>query len=226
MATDGQIAGSYTNPDFTLNAQGQVIAITNGSGGGAPDDVLTVNNDSGTFPGSYQLVAGTNVTFTPGSSPNTLTISATAGGGGVSSVTNGDGSLTISPTTGAVVASLNVGHSNTWTVPQSFSNNVTLGSGMNVKVRVFVGSGAVSISNADYIVIVKKATGAATTANLPSSPNQGDTYMIKDGKGDAHTNNITVTPASGTIDGAPTYVMNTNYAAKLVVYNGSEWSVL
>lgn len=37
------------------------------------------------------------------------------GGGAVSSVSNSDGTLTISPTTGAVVASLALGHANTWT---------------------------------------------------------------------------------------------------------------
>lgn len=39
---------------------------------------------------------------------------------GVGSVSNSDGTLTISPTTGAVVGSLNLGHSNTWTATQIF----------------------------------------------------------------------------------------------------------
>lgn len=40
--------------------------------------------------------------------------------GAVSSVSNVDGSLTISPTTGDVIASLNTAHSNTWTASQTF----------------------------------------------------------------------------------------------------------
>lgn len=40
-------------------------------------------------------------------------------GGAVNSVTNSDGTLTISPTTGAVVASLALGHANTWTGVQT-----------------------------------------------------------------------------------------------------------
>jgi len=40
---------------------------------------------------------------------------------GVSSVSNSDGTLTISPTTGAVVASLNLAHANTWSATQTFS---------------------------------------------------------------------------------------------------------
>ena len=38
---------------------------------------------------------------------------------GVTSVSNSDGTLTISPTTGAVVASLNLAHANTWTANQT-----------------------------------------------------------------------------------------------------------
>jgi hypothetical protein len=47
------------------------------------------------------------------------------GGGAVSSVANSDGTLTISPTTGAVVASLALGHANTWTAAQTFSAATT-----------------------------------------------------------------------------------------------------
>lgn len=47
------------------------------------------------------------------------------GGGstGPTSVSNSDGTLTISPTTGAVVASLALGHSNVWTIKQAISAN-------------------------------------------------------------------------------------------------------
>ena len=48
-------------------------------------------------------------------------------GGGVTSVSNTDSSLTISPTTGAVVASLNTGHANTWTALQTFGTNISIG---------------------------------------------------------------------------------------------------
>jgi hypothetical protein len=55
----------------------------------------------------------------------------TEASGGVDSVENVDGSLTISPETGNVVASLNVANANAWTADQSFNDNVavTLGTG-------------------------------------------------------------------------------------------------
>lgn len=60
-------------------------------------------------------IAGSTTTFEYG---------VPAGGGAVSSVSNADGTLTISPTTGAVVASLNLSNANTWLA------NQTLGSGL------------------------------------------------------------------------------------------------
>lgn len=45
----------------------------------------------------------------------------------VSSVSNSDSTLTISPTTGAVVASLNRAHANTWTALQTFGLNISIG---------------------------------------------------------------------------------------------------
>jgi hypothetical protein len=44
----------------------------------------------------------------------------------VTSVSNSDGTLTISPTTGAVVASLALGHAQTWTALQGFNSGVNL----------------------------------------------------------------------------------------------------
>jgi hypothetical protein len=98
--------------------------------------------------------------------------------------------------------------------------------GQNDKVRVVTAAGAVTVTNEDYIVVVNKGTGAATTVNLPASPATGDVYIIKDGKGDALVNNITITPAAGNIDGAGTSVVNINYQSATVVYNGTEWNVI
>lgn len=49
------------------------------------------------------------------------------GGGAVSSVSNSDGTLTISPTTGAVIAGIALGHANSWTGTQTFTNLTVTG---------------------------------------------------------------------------------------------------
>ena len=56
--------------------------------------------------------------WTSGTGFGCNTISA----GAISSVSNSDGTLTISPTTGAVVASIALGHANTWTNVQTFNS--------------------------------------------------------------------------------------------------------
>ncbi len=71
-------------------------------------------------------------------------------GGTVASVSNSDGTLTVSPTTGAVVASINPAHVNTWSATQNFATvNVTTGiqfSGAATAGRVLRGNGTNFVS--------------------------------------------------------------------------------
>jgi hypothetical protein len=53
------------------------------------------------------------------------TTTPSGGGGAVSSVSNSDGTLTISPTTGSVVASIALAHANSWTGLQQFANSTS-----------------------------------------------------------------------------------------------------
>ena len=71
-----------------------------------------------------------------------INCSSDAPAGGVTSVSNSDTTLTISPTTGAVVASLNLGKANTWTGAQTFSANTNFpGSGIwNTSGNVGIGT--------------------------------------------------------------------------------------
>lgn len=69
--------------------------------------------------------------------------------------------------------------------------------------RQVTSAGDVTILATDSIILMNKAVGAATNINLPkSSSRNGMPLKIKDLKGDANTNNITLVPYSGeTIDG-------------------------
>lgn len=113
----------------------------------------------------------------------------------------------------------------TGVVALSASGILTTSSGLVKKVRVVIAAGAVTVATTDWLVVVNKTVGAATVVNLPATPTTGTEFVIKDGKGDANSNNLTVTPAAGNIDGSGTFVMNVNYQSATFVYNGSSWSI-
>lgn len=92
-------------------------------------------------------------------------------------------------------------------------------------VRVVTAAGAITLTTADWAVVVNKTVGAASAVALPAGA-LGLEFVIKDGKGDAAANNITITPAAGTIDGAATLVISANYGKTILLYNGTEWNVI
>ena len=67
-------------------------------------------------------------------------------------------------------------------------------------------------------------TSAARTLTLPASPSLGDEIHVFDATGSAATNNITVNNNSLNIAGsAQTLLIDTNYAAVVLVYTGSTY---
>jgi hypothetical protein len=103
-----------------------------------------------------------------------------------------------------------------WTV--SYAQNLVL------QTVIFTSSGNYAATPADVVIVINKSVGGATTVTLPVLPQMGRTIVIKDGKGDAAANNITVQGAAGNIDGSGTYVMNANYRGLTLVYNGTQWN--
>lgn len=82
-----------------------------------------------------------------------------------------------------------------------------------------------SISMVTTILVVRKTAGSATAVTLPTNPVPWLSYVVKDGKGDAATNNITVSSAA-LIDGNPTVVMNVNYQSMSFEYDTTTWNVV
>ena len=83
---------------------------------------------------------------------------------GVSSVSNSDGTLTISPTGGSVIASLALGHANTWTGQQIFnSSNVGIGTTTPVaKLSIHDNSGLAG-TNPLFVISSSTSGNLATT---------------------------------------------------------------
>src|SRR4051812_22106733 len=83
--------------------------------------------------------------------------------------------------------------------------------------RTVTASGTVTVLSSDTYLSINKTVGAATSVQLPNSPRDGFLLMVKDAKGDANTNNITLLAGSGdSVEGA---VINTANGFKQWVYD-------
>ena len=99
----------------------QSVFTLPGSGGGAPTFIGAVTLPAVT--GSTQCLQANSSGVVSGTGS-----ACGSGGGAVTSVGNSDGTLTISPTTGVIVASLALGHANSWSGVQTFgANDLALG---------------------------------------------------------------------------------------------------
>jgi hypothetical protein len=77
----------------------------------------------------------------------------------------------------------------------------------------------------DDVIAVGSLSGTITIY-MPSTPNNGDAYDIKDTLGSAATYNITIDGNGNNIDGVSTYVMTINYQSATLVWTGANWSLL
>ena len=248
--TSGGIAG--TTATMTVTNMGAVgfTGITTGGSGYTAGDVLTAIGGTGTAftitvetvtsgqpvnirvqsAGNYTVLptnpvsftGGTGTGFTCGMRWTILTLSNTAG-------TNyNELRPPVTTFTGAMVQTKEARFKVAMTAGTAV--DLVLNSGATtqttsriVGTRVVTAAGAVTVATTDDIVIINKTVGAATVANLPAGVT-GRRFTIKDGKGDAAANNITITPAAGTIDGAATLIINTNFGRATVAYNGTQWN--
>ncbi len=166
---------AYKNANYTLTGLDSVITADSSAGTitlTLPTAVTTTGRQytiKKVVSGNSVIIATTASQTIDGSSTLTLTTlnssavlvsdgvnwyqtaSNGSGGGAVSSVSNSDGTLTISPTTGAVVASLALGHANSWTGQQTFGTSAPIFSTMTAGSVLYAGtSGLLSQDNANF----------------------------------------------------------------------------
>lgn len=219
---------------------GAGLAATAGTCGSGSGATLSSCNGVNTQTGNYSLLAadaGKTINCNAsGGCTFTIPQAGTTGfeTGRTFCLTSQQGAVTLSPTTSTIYGPANTASfavNQTMCLQSDGTNYLGTGgapvpAGVVRALRRITAAGAVTVTTADDIVCIAKASGAATTVNMPASPTAGQVWVIKDCKGDAATNNITITPNSGNIDGAGTYVMNTNYAAATVTYDGTQLVVL
>lgn len=91
--------------------------------------------------------------------------------------------------------------------------------------QVLSGSNDTATTN-DTVIAIDKSTGSPTTETIPAcnASLAGKLMIVADEKGDAATNAITVTPASGTIEGTNAFVLNSGFmSVSWICDGGSNW---
>lgn len=108
-----EIGGTSVALPISLANGGTAASLTASNGGIVYSTASAFAVLGGTVTAGQCLLSGSTAAPTWGSC---------SGAAAVSSVANSDSTLTISPTTGSVVASLNLSHANTWAAAQTFDN--------------------------------------------------------------------------------------------------------
>lgn len=84
--------------------------------------------------------------------------------------------------------------------------------------------------NMQYVGVT--STAAPRTMTLPDTssaslkPFFGQSWTFKDESGGAAANNITISPNGGNIEGAASFVINTNYGSAEVIFDGTNYFVI
>lgn len=93
------------------------------------------------------------------------------------------------------------------------------------KILVVTSPGSINVSNSDNIVVINKIIGEPTSVILPASVPVGHIIIVKDGKGDASINNITISSSVG-IDGLQNIIMTQNSQSFTFLFDGIKWGII
>lgn len=94
-------------------------------------------------------------------------------------------------------------------------------------IRTATASPVTVNSTTDYTVVVNLTVAGASAVTLPTGVNK-QCFVIIDGKGDAQTNNITISGTAQNIAGQASYVIASNFGAVALQFSSTEgqWEVI
>jgi len=142
-----------------------------------------------------------------------------AGGGGVTSVSNSDGSLTASPTTGAVVIAIQLSANLTWTGNHTFTK-LTVTAGIASGAKLLSSGSPYSVLATDEILSV--TTGATGFSVLLPAANANAGRKLLMIKADAGAGAVVIARAGlDTIEGATTKTIGSQYGKVGLVCDGT-----
>lgn len=145
-----KIGGTTVSLPISLTNGGTNASLVASNGGIVYSTASAFAILSGTVTAGQCLLSGSSAAPTWGSC---------AGGAAVSSVINSDGTLTISPTTGAVVASIALAHPNSWTGAQTFATS-------DLIINGGTATAGIATVNASGVVSSSTFASACTAATI------------------------------------------------------------
>lgn len=234
--TTGQVLTGVTGsaPTFQSPAASS-ISITGDSGGALTGAAFTFTGGTTglTFAGagSTETLGGTLVVANGGTGRTTLTNHGLLVGAGTSAITqlgdatNGQlpiGSTGADPVLATITAGTGISVTNgagSITIAATGTTNLTYTSVNHAASPYTV------LSTDEYLSV--DCSGGTVTLLFPNAATSGRAYIVKDRTGSAATSNITLESVSGlvNIDGATTFVMNTNYESVNIMGNSTSYEV-
>jgi len=253
IATGAGISASASTGTVTLTNTG--VTGFNGQTGSVTG-VSAVNGSTGSVLVVSSLAAGAGITVSASTGSVTVTnAGVTAFNGstgavlGVGSITGTANQVTASASTGSVTlslpqsiatsstpqfAGLTIAGTGAVTIGSTTAgtmNNVAIGATTATTAK-FTGLtvGYVSVGSATYTAdantnIIGCNRAGTIGVTLPAVA-VGRMVTIKDESGNAASNVITITPASGLIEGNASYTLNINYGSVTTYCNGTNWFII
>lgn len=99
-------------------------------------------------------------------------------------------------------------------------------SGAGAGVVLITSGSTYTAAKTDRYISINKTVAGAITINLPNAPFIEETHTIKDMKGDAAANNITIQGNGANINGSASATISANYGYRTVVYTGTAWAIV
>jgi hypothetical protein len=228
LAGDGPTGGnvSIEAGDTTTTGTGGNLLLLAGDGGGlAGTALLKGGSSSGAAGGSVEVSGGTGTTvggavvirsgtgLTPGS------VQVLAG-----TVTS---AVFDSTTDFTAAAALSVLRKNAGGTALEYAPASSFGTPYSVQTVAANTSISAASINASEITVACTAGSITITIPDPSTVTDGKRILVKDRNGNAAANNITITTAAGTIDGAASQLIATNYGSlTLQRTSATTWSIV
>ena len=179
--------GGSTSLSLDLTSANAFTALQQFNGG-ATTTALTVTGTASTTNLVVSTLAGSGTSCVQVDANGKLSSTGAAcgtGSGSVNSVTNSDGTLTFSPTTGAVVGSLNLGNANTWTALQQFKGGAST-TVLSAYSAFFGATATSSFNGSGDLLVVGSTTLQNFTANFATTSQ-------------ATTTNLAITGVAGSL---------------------------